>query len=88
MKLHKIAFHKKEVMVASPSQDYASGLKEMDLSKDVLPMQRSLGLNWDLKMDTFIFKVSVAKKPLTQRSVLSTLNGLYDPLGFDAPVTV
>ncbi|XP_038845403.1 uncharacterized protein LOC120044802 [Salvelinus namaycush] len=50
--------------------------------------KRSLGLNWDLRTDTFTFKVAKDEKPFTRRGVLSTLNSLYDPLGFVAPVTI
>ncbi|KAL0153706.1 hypothetical protein M9458_050984 [Cirrhinus mrigala] len=88
VRLHKIASNKREVMEAFPSQDYASDLKDLDLEKDNLPIQRSLGLNWDLKMDCFVFEVPDAGKPLTRRGVLSTINSLFDPLGFAAPVTI
>ena len=88
LRLHKIASNKKEVMAAFPSHDHANDLKDLDLGKDILPTQRSLGLNWDLKTDTFVFKVADGEKPFTRRGVLSTINSLYDPLGFVAPVTV
>lgn len=52
------------------------------------PVQCSLGLNWDLKTDHLIFKVPHVVKPFAHRGVLSTVNSLYDPLGFVAPVTV
>ncbi|XP_061759975.1 uncharacterized protein LOC133554813 [Nerophis ophidion] len=51
-------------------------------------MQRSLGLNWNLMSDTFIFMVGNEEKPFTRRGILSTVNGIYDPLGFIAPVTI
>ncbi|KAK6316625.1 hypothetical protein J4Q44_G00120250 [Coregonus suidteri] len=51
-------------------------------------MQRSLGLNWDLRTNTFTFKVDEDEKPFTRRGVLSTVNSLYDPLGFVAPDTI
>ena len=51
-------------------------------------MQRSLGLKWDLSLDTFTFKVAECDKPFTKRGVLSTINSLFDPLGFAAPVTI
>lgn len=35
-----------------------------------------------------MFHVSEDDKPFTRRGVLSTVNGLYDPLGFLAPVTI
>lgn len=75
-------------MEAFPSQDHASDLKDLDLGSDTLPMQCSLGLNWDLKSDTFTFKVSTEEKPFTRRGVLSMVNSIYDPLGFIAPVTI
>lgn len=75
-------------MEALPSQDHASDFKDLDLGSDALPMQRSLGLNWDLMSDAFTFKISDEQKPFTRRGVLSTVNSIYDPLGFIAPVTI
>ncbi|XP_038153297.1 uncharacterized protein LOC119791326 [Cyprinodon tularosa] len=88
LRLHKIASNSREVMEAFPVEDHASDLKDLDLGVDSLPIQRSLGLCWDLKTDTFLFKVEEEKKPFTRRGVLSTVNSLYDPLGFVAPVTI
>ncbi|XP_073492566.1 uncharacterized protein [Aquarana catesbeiana] len=88
LRLHKIASNSKVVMEAFPSQDYASDFKDLDLATDSLPMQRSLGLNWDLKSDTLTFQVDQETKPFTRRGVLSTINSLYDPLGFAAPITI
>lgn len=39
-------------------------------------------------MDTFPFQVSIEEKPYTRQGVLSTVNRLYDPLGFVASVTI
>lgn len=43
---------------------------------------------WDLRIDSFTFRVHVEEKPYTRRGVLSVVNGLYDPLGFATPVTI
>lgn len=43
---------------------------------------------WDLRIDSFTFRVYVEEKPYTKRGVLSVVNGLYDPLGFATPVTI
>lgn len=75
-------------MRAFPPEDHASGLRDLSLGVDSLPIQRSLGISWDLKSDTFTFQVSSDTKPFTRRRVLSTVNGLYDPLGFAAPVLI
>lgn len=36
-------------MDAFPFQDLANNLKDLDLGSDTPPVQRSLGLNWDLE---------------------------------------
>lgn len=48
LRLHKIASNKEEVMSAFASDDLAKDLKDLDIGNDQLPVQRSLGLNWDL----------------------------------------
>lgn len=88
VRLHKIASNSSKVMEAFPSEDRAKDLKDLDLGTDSLPLQRSLGLSWDLKTDSFTFRVSREEKPFTRRGVLSTVNSLYDPLGFVAPITM
>ena len=36
--------------------------------------------------DTLCFKTKIEEKPKTRRGILSTINSIYDPLGFRAPV--
>ncbi len=38
--------------------------------------------------DTFMFRIEDDQRPFTRRGVLSTVNSLYDPLGFLTPITV
>lgn len=88
LKLHKVASNSATVMEAFPSEDRAKELKDLDLSADPLPLQRSFGVSWKLKMDCFTFRVSREVKPFTRRGTLSMVNSLYDPLGFVSPVTM
>ena len=88
IRLHKVASNCEEVMTAFPQEDLAKDLANLDLSKDDLPLQRSLGLLWNLKADCFTFQISSADKPFTRRGVLSVVNSLYDPIGIVAPVTI
>lgn len=88
LKLHKIASNSKEVMDAFPLDDRASNLRDLDLGKVAVPVQRTLGVSWNLISDTFTFQLSSDTKPFTRRGVLSTVNGLYDPFGFAAPVVI
>lgn len=88
LRLHKIASNCPVVMQAFPSTDHAKDLKDLDLAVDSLPVQRSLGLSWDLANDTFTFQVADSQKPFTRRGVLATINSLFDPLGLAAPITI
>lgn len=88
LRLHKIASNSPDVMNAFPVEDHVKYLKDLDLEKDTLPIQRSLGLSWNLKTDTFTFRVDAEEKPFTRRGVLATVNSVFDPLGLAAPVTI
>ncbi len=88
LRLHKIACSSRAVTQAFAAEDRASDLRNLDLHKDVIPIQRSLGVFWDLQTDSFTFEVTEEVKPFTRRGVLSVTNSLYDPLGIAAPVTI
>ena len=51
-----------------------------------MPVERALGVRWDVEGDIFCFKIEVNDKPLTRRGLLSVVSSVYDPLGFAAPV--
>ncbi|XP_014676616.1 PREDICTED: uncharacterized protein LOC106816503 [Priapulus caudatus] len=88
IRLHKISSNSREVLDAFPPGDIARDLKNLELGSDDVPMQRSLGMCWDLQTDSFMFEVSRHFKPYTRRGVLSTINRLFDPLGLLSPVTI
>lgn len=88
LRLHKISSNRVNVMRTFPAEDLAKGLKNLDFDTVLPPMQRSLGVGWDISEDLFTFKVSEVEKPYTRRGVLSTVNSLFDPLGFAAPVSI
>ncbi|XP_028656694.1 uncharacterized protein LOC114650672 [Erpetoichthys calabaricus] len=88
LRLHKVASNKAEVMDAFLMEDRAKGLQNLDLFVDDLPDQRSLGVRWNIMSDIFTFYAPETERPYTRRGVLSTVNSLFDPLGFLAPVTI
>ena len=62
-----------------------AGMEEQsnDISESVLGMQ------WDPKSDTIGFQIRLkGTEVATKRSVLSTANAIYDPLGLVSPITV
>ena len=58
-RLHKIASNHLEVTQAFHSEDQVSAPRDLDFSKDTIPVQHSLGVLWDLTTDALTFKVSV-----------------------------
>ncbi|KAK3082830.1 hypothetical protein FSP39_006584 [Pinctada imbricata] len=88
LRLHKFASNNRQVLDSFKSDDLANDFKDLDLGSDALPMQRSLGLLWNTEHDVFTFRVSKDIKPYTKRGVLSTINSVYDPLGFASPVVI
>ena len=85
-KLNKWICSDRSVLSEIPEADRASGVKTLDLSRDQLPMERALGVQWDVEQDSFTFSILNKHKPLTRRGILSSVSSIYDPLGFLSPV--
>lgn len=77
IRLHKTATNNRNVMQAFPPEDRAKDLKDLDLGTEPLPLQKSLGLSWNIEMDHFTFSVSREDKNVTRRGILSTVNSLF-----------
>lgn len=86
LRLHKFASNCKEVLETLPVGDRAKDLKDLDLRRDTMPVQRSLGTYWCIESDTFGFRIELKDKPTTRRGILSTISSVYDPLGAVSPV--
>ena len=84
--LHKFTSNKREVIESIPVEDRPKGIKELNLEKDELPMERALGVSWCIESDAFKFRIVMQDRPLTRRGILSTVSSVYDPLGFLAPL--
>lgn len=75
-----------EVLALVPEEDRASTVADLDL--DHSPVERVLGIKWDVCTDQFWFESVKKDKPLTRRGILSVVSSLYDPLGLVAPLTL
>lgn len=74
--LYKILSNRVAVMRAFPPEDLAKWMKKLDLITDLPPMQRSLGVSWEISEHIFTFQVADAEKPYTRRGVLSTVKSV------------
>ena len=68
-----------------PEEEHSKELKNLDLQHKRLPLERALGVYWNIESDDFEFHVTLNSKPATRRGILSVVPSAYDPLGFVAP---
>ena len=87
-KLTKWISNSRAVLASIPEEHKAKQIKELDLDREKLPLERALGVQWNIESDTFTFKVALKDKPVTRRGILSVVSSVYDPLGFLAPFTL
>ncbi|XP_061175936.1 uncharacterized protein LOC133184878 [Saccostrea echinata] len=87
-RLHIFVSNSSDVMKHFSTEDLAKDLMSLDLLKDNLPIQRILGISWNLRTDSFTFRLSLDEKPCNRRGVLSCVNSFYDLLGSIAPVLI
>lgn len=85
-RLTKWISNSRAVLASIHEDDRAKEVKELDLEKDCLPIERALGVQWCVESDMLKFRVSIQNKPLTRRGVLSMMSTIYDPLGILAPL--
>ena len=85
-KLTKFMSNSRTVVQEIPVEKRA--LPDFDLDLDQLPIERTLGVHWNVEEDTFCFKIKPCDKPNTMRGVLSCVSSFYDPIGFAAPVVL
>ncbi|KAK3754633.1 hypothetical protein QZH41_014920, partial [Actinostola sp. cb2023] len=81
--LTKWVSNSRKVIKAIPETQRACSVTDLDL--DHLPIERALGLQWDVERDVFKFKATITSKPATRRGILSMTSSIYDPLGFISP---
>ena len=62
------------------------GNPNLNMERDILPTEKTLGLHWDAERDVFVIKTGNPPTHLSQRILLSAINSIYDPLGFIQPV--
>jgi len=77
-----------EVIRAVPEAERSSSILDLDLDRERLPVERTLGLKWDIHTDSFTFDVKPKERPKTRRGILSVTSSVYDPLGFLAPIVL
>ena len=68
-----------------PQSEMAGQLRNLSLDIKALPIEKALGLEWNVEGDCFQFTISQKDKPQTRRGMLSMVSSIFDPLDFVAP---
>lgn len=76
----------RKVLQSVPEESRSKDIQYLDLAKDKLPVERTLGLQWCTEVDVFQFRMQLKAQQCTRRGILSTVCSVYDPMGFLAPI--
>ncbi|KAK0133390.1 hypothetical protein N1851_031116 [Merluccius polli] len=79
-RLNKWVCNERTVLSQIQEENRAKGVKTLDLSRDQLPMERALGVQWDVEGDIFTFSITNKHKPLTRCGILSTFSSFSHEL--------
>nr|XP_027206571.1 uncharacterized protein LOC113800044 [Penaeus vannamei] len=65
-RLNQWTANNKDVLKKIPESERDASVASLDLSKDDLPVERTLGVHWSMAEDCFTFKICLGDKPLTR----------------------
>lgn len=82
-RLTKWLSNKRKVIESVPVLDRAASIRDLDFDHTL--MERALGVQWHVTLDTFSFTIATKDKPTTRRGILSVISLIYNPLSFVAP---
>ncbi|XP_059097362.1 uncharacterized protein LOC131891740 [Tigriopus californicus] len=84
----QIISNQRRVLDTIPSQNLKPTTRDLDFVNDDLPMERALGVVWNLQDYMLGFRIQIQDKPLNRRGILSTIHSIYDPLGIVGPAVL
>ena len=83
--LTKFTSNNFKVIETIPQEERTSEVQELDFEANSTPVERALGMQWNIMSDTLGFSTKLKEKPITRRGLLSTVSSIYDPLGLISP---
>ena len=87
LELHRFVINDQNISVDAKCENKIPG-NPVNLSLEDPTIERVLGIQWCVDLDTIQFRIVLKDSPLTRRGILSTVASIYDPLGFLAPFTL
>ena len=77
----------KDFLNAVPEKERAQSVRRIR-DGDTSPIERALGVTWDVQNDTFIFLIKPKALADTWRKLVSLTASIFNPFGFVAPYVV
>lgn len=78
-RLTKWMSNSKAVLRSIPVEERAPTVIALGQDSSTLPVNRALGVQWNVENDSIGFKVKFDEKPQTKRGIVSTVSAIYDP---------
>ena len=72
-------------MKSIPEEHCRKNISIKELESEEVQKERALEVVWNIKTDTFGFKISSKDKPATKKGMLSKLSSVHDPLDLASP---
>ncbi len=85
-RLHKCVSNKREVLEEIDRNEKA--VQELDFDKAEAPIQRTLGVRWNVREDFFFFGCQVKGQATPKRGIVSMVSAIFDPCGYISPFTI
>ena len=58
----------------------------VDIDFESLPVEKTMGMIWDVEADVFRIRSAKMKKVNTRQGILSLISSVYGPFGFGSPM--
>ena len=85
LRLHKVTSNSREILSSVPQEDRSLNIRNVELFEDPLLPEKTLGIEWDIERDVFLFRLSLKGTQCTRRQILSIVSMIYGPLGLICP---
>ena len=87
--LTSFASNSKEVLNTLPKEKLSKSLENIEINRQELPEERTLGIKWLTNTDEFGYSIKLSEDVAsTKRIILSTIHALFDPLFLASPAIV
>ena len=83
--LTKFVSNDSEILTPLPQDDLSANCQPVNLDLNKIPLERALGILWNLDNDTVKVKAVMKPFPLSKRGLFTFMFSVFDPLGLLTP---